>query len=394
MGDSYIYKNQKKLRWGYTTGTCAAAASLAAAVMLLGGRRTEQVAITTPKGIGLDLEVEDISMGQAFVSCGVRKDAGDDPDVTDGLTVYSRITVCGERDICKSGFYEYKNDQFCLRLVGGVGVGTVTKDGLSCEVGKAAINPVPRQMIFRQVADQCMEYGFKGFLQIEISVPGAVEVAKRTFNSKLGIQGGISILGTSGMVEPMSESAILETIRLELRQKVLAGYERVIIAPGNYGEAFLEHSLGIGLDQAVKCSNFIGSTIDMAVEEGVKALFLVGHGGKLLKLAAGIMNTHSSVADGRMEILAAYGAACGAGCSLVNLILDAITVDEGLRLLETREGLREQVMERIMERITEHLKQRAAGRLDIQALVFTNERGILGMTPGASGMLARLKANQ
>ena len=196
------------------------------------------------------------------------------------------------------------------------------------------------------------------------------------------------------MVEPMSESALLETIRLELRQKVLAGYERVIIAPGNYGEAFLEHSLGIGLDQAVKCSNFIGSTIDMAVEEGVKALFLVGHGGKLLKLAAGIMNTHSSVADGRMEILAAYGAACGAGCSLVNLILDAITVDEGLRLLETREGLREQVMERIMERITEHLKQRAAGRLDIQALVFTNERGILGMTPGASGMLARLKANQ
>ena len=132
----------------------------------------------------------------------------------------------------------------------------------------------------------------------------------------------------------------------------------------------------------------------MAVEEGVKALFLAGHGGKLLKLAAGIMNTHSSVADGRMEILAAYGAACGAGCSLVNLILDAITVDEGLRLLETREGLREQVMERIMERITEHLKQRAAGRLDIQALVFTNERGILGMTPGASGMLARLKANQ
>lgn len=391
MEESYIYKNQKKLRWGYTTGTCAAAASLAAAVMLLGKKRTEQAAILIPKGVRLELGVEDISMGPDFASCGVRKDAGDDPDVTHGLMIYSEIRLCREDELWKSGYYEYKSHQFCLRLTGGVGVGLVTKEGLSCEVGKAAINPVPRQMIFEQVAGQCVEYGFKGLLSIEISVPGAAEVAVRTFNSKLGIQGGISILGTSGMVEPMSEAALLATIRLELRQRVLGGRKRIIMAPGNYGEAFLQQALGIGLEHSVKCSNFVGNSIDMAVEEGAEGIFLVGHGGKLLKLAAGIMNTHSSWADGRMEILAAYGAACGGDSDLVNRILDAITVDEGLRLLETKKGLREQVMERVMERIGAHLRHRAGGRLEIQALVFTNERGILGMTQGAEDMLAYFK---
>ena len=396
MGDSYIYKNQKKLRWGYTTGTCAAAASLAAAVMLLGRNRTGQVSVETPKGIRLDLEVEDISMERRSVSCGVRKDAGDDPDVTDGLVVYSRVSFDWEENAADDvenhagGYYEYKNDEICLRLTGVVGVGRVTKEGLSCEVGKAAINPVPRQMIFRQVEDICARYRYRGMLWIEISVPGALEVSGRTFNSKLGILGGISILGTSGMVEPMSETALLETIRLELRQKVLAGHSRLVVTPGNYGEAFLRDHLKIGLGQAVKCSNFIGNTIDMAVEEGAEGILLVGHGGKLIKLAAGIMNTHSSVADGRMEVLAAYGAACGADAYLVSRLLKAITVDEGLRLLETREGLRNQVMDLVMERVDEHLKRRAAGRLEIEAVVFTNERGILGITRGAARLLERV----
>lgn len=389
MGDSYIYKNQKKLRWGYTTGTCAAAASLAAAVMLLGGKRMGQVSIMTPKGVRLELEVEDISMGQEAVSCGVRKDAGDDPDVTDGLVVCSRVGTDWKTVQEKSGCYEYEKDGICLHLTGGVGVGTVTKNGLSCEVGKSAINPVPRRMIFEQVWEVCARYRYRGDLWIEISVPGGVEVAERTFNGKLGIMGGISILGTSGMVEPMSETALLETIRLELRQKILEGHRQVLVTPGNYGESFLGEHLGIGLGQAVKCSNFVGDTIDMAVEEGAEGILLVGHGGKFVKLAAGIMNTHSSMADGRMEILAAHGAACGADRELVCRILEAVTVDEGFRLLETVEGLRETVMERIMERIDGHLKRRSGGRIAAGAVMFTNERGILGMTPGAARMLER-----
>ena len=399
MGDSYIYKNQKKLRWGYTTGTCAAAASLAAAVMLLRGRRMEQVSLTTPKGVRLDLEVEEMETGENCVCCGVRKDAGDDPDVTDGLMVYSQVRLPDadsggagdareagdDRNAC--GDYVYEKDGLRLILSGGVGVGRVTKCGLSCEVGKAAINPVPRQMIFEQVAGVCRESGFKGVLSIEIRVPEALKVADKTFNSRLGIQGGISILGTSGMVEPMSETALLDTIRLELRQRIRKGEKNLLVTPGNYGENFVGTVLGLGLGQAVKCSNFIGSTIDMAVEEGAESILLIGHGGKLIKLAAGIMNTHSSWADGRMEILAAHGAACGAKRELVEQIMEAVTVDEGLRLLETEDGLREQVMKRVMARLEQYVKRRAGGRLRAEVIVFTNERGILGATTGADDML-------
>lgn len=390
MADSYIYKNQKKLRWGYTTGTCAAAASLAAAVMLLQGRRMEQVPLTTPKGVRLDLEVEEMDTGENRVSCGVRKDAGDDPDVTDGLMVYSQVRLPDADSVDVSGAggdYVYEKDGLRLNLSGGVGVGRVTQCGLSCEVGKAAINPVPRQMIFEQVAGVCRESGFKGVLSIEIRVPGAFKVADKTFNSRLGIQGGISILGTSGMVEPMSETALLDTIRLELRQRIRKGEKNLLVTPGNYGENFVGNVLGLGLGQAVKCSNFIGSTIDMAVEEGAESILLIGHGGKLIKLAAGIMNTHSSWADGRMEILAAHGAACGAKRELVEQILEAVTVDEGLRLLETEDGLREQVMKRVMGRLEQHMKRRAGERLRAEAIVFTNERGILGATTGADDLL-------
>lgn len=397
----------RQLRWGYTTGTCGAAASLAAAVMLLGGVRQEQAVLMTPKGIELELEIQDISSGEGWVRCGVKKDAGDDPDVTNGMVIFSRVSKSSgtggssssgsradaEKEL-KSGAYIYKNEDIVLVLRGGVGVGTVTKPGLSCEVGMPAINPVPREMIFSQVEAVCRRFAFKGQLEIEIQVPGGAETAERTFNPRLGILGGISILGTSGIVEPMSEKALLETIGLELRQKHLEGRERLIIAPGNYGTAFLKNCLGVDLDQAVKCSNFIGRTLDMAAEEGLKAVLLVGHGGKLIKTAAGIMNTHSSVADGRMEILGAYGAACGAEPELVDQLLKAVTVDQGLELLETRPGLREQVMERIMERIACHLGARAGEGLKIEVIVFTNERGILGMTPGAQALLDRIKTQE
>ena len=243
----------------------------------------------------------------------------------------------------------------------------ITKPGLSCKVGEPAINPVPRSMIFSHVEAVCREAGFAGSLWISISVPGGEEIAGRTFNPRLGIQGGISILGTSGIVEPMSRKALLETIRLELRQKAGRGAAAV---PGNYGEQFLAEKLGIPPERVVICSNYIGETLDMAAEEGVKELLLAGHGGKLIKVAAGIMDTHSRIADGRMEILAAWGAACGAQQSLVRQILGAVTVDQGLALLETCPGLRERTMERIMERAAFYLEQRAGKALHVEALIF------------------------
>lgn len=390
MEEMYVYKNQKKLRWGYTTGTCGTAASMAAALMLLGQKRVGQVKVSTPKGLDLDLEIEEIRFTKEQAVCAVRKDSGDDPDVTNGIAIYSRVSFRDDKPETEG--YIWENEVIRLHLTAGEGVGIVTKPGLACEVGKPAINPVPREMIFTHVERACRQYGFQGSLHIEIFIPQGIEISKKTFNPRMGIKGGISLLGTSGMVEPMSEKALTDTIQLELHQKHVAGLKSMILTPGNYGESFLRDELNVNLDYAVKCSNFIGDSLDMAVQENIEEVLLVGHGGKLIKLAAGVMNTHSSVADGRMETLAAWGGARGAGPELIREILESVTVDQGLKLLETVPGLREKVMEQVVRRAWEHLTLRAGESMKVECILFTNERGILGMSPGAMDMLKRILA--
>lgn len=390
MRKMYTYKNQKKLRWGYTTGTCGAAASMAAAIMLFEQKRIGQVKVSTPKGVDLDLEIEEVRFSGDQAVCAVRKDSGDDPDVTNGIAIYARVSYEGN----KSGEegYIWENKDIRLHLTAGEGVGTVTKPGLACDVGKPAINPVPREMIFAHVEKVCRQFDYRGSLYIEIFIPQGLEISKKTFNPRMGIKGGISLLGTSGMVEPMSEKALTDTIRLELHQKHVAGINSMILTPGNYGESFLRDELNVNLDYAVKCSNFIGESLDMAVQEKIEEILLVGHGGKLIKLAAGVMNTHSSVADGRMETLAAWCGACGGKAELIREILESVTVDQGLKLLETVTGLREKVMEQVVRRAWEHLVLRAGESMKVECILFTNERGILGMSPGAREMLERILA--
>ena len=394
MEESYVYRQQKKLRRGYTTGTCAAAASLAAAALLLQNESTDlPVTVDTPKGIRLDLEAELVKAGEDFRICRVQKDGGDDPDVTSGMWIYARVgfSCSGEE---KSGWIEYKNDKITLYLSGGVGIGVATKPGLSCKVGEYAINPVPRAMIFQHVEKVCRSQGFEGTLWVEISAPEGEERGRKTFNSRLGILGGISILGTSGIVEPMSQEALLKSIELEITQKVLEGCSDLVMVPGNYGLDFAAGQLGLNLGEAVKCSNFLGASIDMAVQAGAKGLLLIGHMGKLVKLAAGIMNTHSREADGRMEILAAYSGALGAPPNLIRRILDAVTVDQALNLMEEADGLLPEVMEEVTRAAYRHLKKRAGEELEAEAILFTNERGILGKTPGADRLLARIRENK
>ncbi len=392
MENTYIYKQQKKLRCGYTTGTCAAAASMAAAAMLLGEEAVEQVSVETPGGVRFLLSVEEIRRASGWVSCAVRKDGGDDPDVTHGMQICARVGVTPPEPEIPGGWYEYKNGGLTLKIKGGVGIGLVTKAGLSCQVGKHAINPVPRDMIFKHVERVCAGRDFAGTLWIVIFAPEGEARALDTFNGRLGIRGGISILGTTGIVEPMSEAALLATIRLDIRQQAAGGPGTLVLTPGNYGETFVRERLGLDLDRAVKCSNYIGASIDMAVEEGIREVLLVGHAGKLVKVAAGIMNTHSSVADGRMEILAAHGAACGAGPELVERILESITVDQALEYMEQVPGLGQAVMDRVIRRMDGCLRRRAGTAMKIEAAVFTNARGLLGRTKGADGLIEKIKA--
>lgn len=370
--------------------------------MLLTKERMESIRLMTPKGVDLFLSIEEIRQEKDMVSCAVRKDAGDDPDATDGAFIYAKAEYLPKPGSFPKEDLDTENavnacyqtgDGPALYLDGGTGVGRVTKPGLSCPVGKAAINPVPREMIFGEVKKICEELGFTGRLKITISVPEGERIAEKTFNPCLGITGGISILGSSGIVEPMSEAALIETIRLSMKQKAALGETSLLLVPGNYGEMFLKETFHIHPDRAVKCSNYIGETLDMAAELGFQTVLLIGHGGKLIKLAAGIMNTHSSMADGRMEILAAWAGACGAEKGAIQQILNAITVEQALEILE-EQGLKELVLEQIMKRIQFYLKKRAGGKVWAEAILFTNQKGVLGMTSEAGRLLEEIPREQ
>ena len=368
------------MRYGFTTGSCAAAASKAAAYMLLSGRKKKKITIETPKGIPYTAEILAIRRGENEVSCAVRKDGGDDPDVTSGALIGAKVTY-GRADV------------FQIMIEGGRGVGRVTRPGLDQPVGNAAINHVPREMIIREVTQVCQLLDYKGTLEIEIFVPEGEELAAHTFNSRLGITGGISILGTSGIVEPMSSRALLDTIRVELRQRRALGFDYVAVSPGNYGLDFMKQRYGYDLDRSVKCSNFIGETVDMAIEEGFQRLLLTGHIGKLIKVAGGIMNTHSREADCRLELLCAFAAKQGVEPDKLCAILDCITTTQALQILE-ESGRREAVMAYAMERILWYLDRRAQGKLEIDCIMFDNEYGELAGSKGVEAWFTLLAQEQ
>jgi len=374
MLEKYVSKGSKKLRCGFTTGTCAAAASAGAARMLLSGKVIENITVITPSGNSVTVGLTDIKKENAYVSCAVQKDSGDDPDVTDKILVYS--TVSYE----KSG----------ITVDGGEGVGRVTKKGLKQQIGEAAINPVPRKMIEEQLKTAASDYSYDGGLKAVISVPMGIQIAKKTFNPRLGIEGGISILGTTGIVEPMSEQALIDTISVELDVRKAENEEFIIVTPGNYGQDFLRDNLGIAVDKCVKCSNFIGDTIDMCIEKGFKSMLLVGHIGKLSKLGCTIYNTHSRYADGRMEAFALCAALCGAEREVLENILGCITTDAALEILK-KEGIFDETIKMLEKRIDRSLKLRAKGSIEIGMITFSEEYGILCKTENADNMLEKLK---
>lgn len=378
--EQYLYKNHKKLRYGYTTGSCAAAAAKAAAWMLLSEETVRFVDLMTPKGILLHLEILDAVRTKESVRCAVQKDGGDDPDVTNGIRIYAEVSFAKDQKNKEDPSHNPDSPKDLIRIDGGKGVGRVTKPGLEQPVGAAAINQVPRRMIYENVREICVRFGYTGSVDVRISIPEGEALAKKTFNPRLGIQGGISVLGTSGIVEPMSEQALIDTIRVEIRQKLAAGTKYLLLVPGNYGLEFLEHyGHGLCLEDAVKCSNFIGEALDAAVEFGAKGVLLVGHIGKLVKLAGGIMNTHSHHADARMELLTVHAALLGAPTALLTQMMECVTTDDALGCLQVA-GLTKGVMERLMERMEYYVNQRVQNHLELGVLTFSKVYGILGQT--------------
>ena len=374
LEDYYVIRGNKKMRFGYTTGSCAAAACKGATEILLGGKLQETVTLMTPKGILLTLELKDIQIETDKVTCAIRKDAGDDPDTTTGILVYATVEKTKEQGIT---------------LDGGIGVGRVTKAGLSQKIGEAAINPVPKSMILRAATEIAEKYDYEGGLKIIISVPEGVEIGKKTFNPRLGIVGGISILGTSGIVEPMSEAALVQSIRVEMKQHFSQGEEYLLVTPGNYGADYLREHMDLPYEKNIKCSNYVGETIDMAIDMGVKGILFIAHIGKFVKVAAGIMNTHSHSADARMEVLASNAIRAGAPLECAKEILNASTTDEALDILN-RYQMTQGTMKEVLDRIQFYLNHRSYEQILLGAVVFSNTCGYLGQTADAAKLIEKI----
>ena len=370
----YVIRDGKRLRMGYTTGSCAAAAAKAAAWMLLSGRRKETIRLMTPKGVELTLAVRDIRLSPDCVSCAIQKDSGDDPDITRDTLIYAEVR---------------KTEDAGIGIDGGQGVGRVTKPGLDQPVGAAAINSVPRRMIGENVSEVCALLGYSGGLRVVISAPEGEMLAKKTFNPRLGIVGGISILGTTGIVEPMSEQALVDTIRVELRQRRESGADYVLLSPGNYGADYIKDVMGIDPATAVMTSNFIGDSLEMCRELDFRGALLIGHIGKLVKLAGGMWNTHSRYGDCRMDILAACAAAEGLHGAAAEELLQCATCDDALRLLKENDCF-DAVLRRLAARIGT-MMQYKSGEMETGAILFSKEYGYLCQTQGAAELLRRIR---
>ena len=369
--EEYQFSQGKNLRCGYTTGSCATAAAKAAATMLLIGERVESVRIDTPKGIVLSLEPLEVEQTADYVSCAIRKDSGDDPDDTNGILVFAKVEKVSEPGV---------------HIEGGVGVGRVTKPGLACAQGGPAINPTPRRMITSEVTSVMEQVGYTEGLLVTISIPEGVEIAKKTFNPRLGIVGGLSVLGTSGIVEPMSEKALIETMYVEMRAQQARGNKNLLVFFGNYGEDFTRDVMQLDLEGAVTCSNFVGELLDYAVFLGFETLLLIGHSGKLVKLAQGVMNTHSKYADCRTELFALQAMFHGASIEVGKEIYGCLTTDEVTKILK-RENLFEPVMEEVTEKIDFYMQHRVHGKIKTAAFMFSNVYGILGKTKYADALI-------
>lgn len=380
------------MRHGFTTGSCAAAAAKAATIMLLSGNTKSNIEIITPAGVSYATDILEITKSDNRVSCAVKKDAGDDPDVTDGIMIVATIEHINEAMYQDAKDYNNDSKPFFedkILIYGGIGVGKVTKKGLTQEIGEAAINETPRKMIASEIRQVCESYDYDGYLRVTISAENGEEIAKKTFNERLGIVGGISILGTSGIVEPMSQQAIIDTIRVEMKQRRAYGEETLVITPGNYGRDFIGANYDYDLEKAVKISNYVGKSIDIACELGFKKVLLVGHIGKLVKIAGGIMNTHSKEADCRMEIMSAAALLCDGPKELAVKILSCVSTDAAMEVAR-QYGYDKPMAEVIFEKIVANLNRRAEGKLQIECLLFSNEYGVLGATAGAEEMLKRI----
>lgn len=362
--NQYELVNGKNLKCGFTTGSTAAAAAKAATELLINNEYYENIELILPSGQKLIIETKFLEKHENYALCSIIKDAGDDPDITNGVEIFVKVCKTKENEV---------------KIKGGIGVGKVTKKGLAIEIGESAINPVPRQMIIENLNEYIKDRDFG--LEVEVSVPNGEALTKRTLNGKLGIIGGISILGTTGIVKPMSEEAFKKSIDIEF-DVILSEFEKkeIVFTFGNYGKKFAIEKLGINEKEILITSNFLGYLLERASNKNIEKIKIIGNIGKVIKVAGGIFHTHSRVADGRLEILTANALLCGEKRENLIKIMNSNTTEEAIDYIENKE-----VFSFLADKVKEKCEQftkRCGKDIIVDVLIFSNEIGELGRSKG------------
>jgi len=359
---------RRVLRYGITTGACAAASAKAALITLL-NKPVDRVGIPSPIGIRFEILVkESRKLSENTAVAYVIKDSGDDIDITNKLEISATVRLTDDGKIV---------------IKGGNGIGIATKPGLPVSIGEPAINPIPRKMI-EDAIKEVLPPG-KG-VEVLLSVIGGERIAEKTLNPKLGVIGGISILGTTGVVKPLSMDAYRRSLISQIDVAIAQGYERIFITPGNIGERLAKQVFKVSEDAIIQTGDFMGYMLNKAVEKGVKEIIILGHPGKLVKLAAGIFNTHHKVGDARKEVIAAYAGANGANKELISMILQSNTTEEIIELLKQNDLLQPTFNE-IAKRISLRSMERIENKAKIGAILVSLDGNILGMDENARCML-------
>jgi cobalt-precorrin-5B (C1)-methyltransferase len=352
------------LKFGITTGATAAAAAKAATIAAL-KEPVDRVVIPTPIGLRFEVPVKSSKKLAVDTAEAVAvKDAGQDIDATDKMEIIATVKITDDKKIT---------------IKSGVGVGVVTKPGLQVPIGEGAINPVPRSMINEAVKEALPED--KG-AEVIISAPEGANIAKKTTNAKLGVKGGVSILGTTGVVKPLSLEACRRSLVPQIDVAIARGYKRIVFVPGNIGEKIAKEKFNVPEDAIVQTGDFVGYMLDKAVEKDVKEIIFIGHSGKIVKLAANIFNTHHKVGDARNEVIASYAGAVGASTQTINDLLAANTSDEASEILR-QTGFLEQTYNRIAARVHQRVSDRVENKIRISIVIVAMDGKVLGMDNNA-----------
>jgi cobalt-precorrin-5B (C1)-methyltransferase len=358
-------ESKEKLRTGFTTGTASAASSKAAILAIINQKKIDSVEVILPKGDSIPIKIQSCKFEEEKSTCSVIKDGGDDPDVTHGAEIIVNVSLTSNTNQ--------------IEIDGGDGVGVVTKPGLGLEINKPAINPVPKKMIIENVSKVAKNILKKNGIKIIISVPKGKELALKTDNPRLGIVGGISILGTSGIVIPYSTASFAASVRQNLDVSLAMGNDTVVLTTGGRSEEFAKKIVELPEHSFVQMGDFAGYTIQQCAKKEIKKAFVAGFIGKLAKMAAGVKQTHVKGSKVDTNFLAELAKSCGANEKTIDQIRNANTARhvQDIVLENKVKGF----FDKVCSEVYKHMRKHSDEKVPIDVILFDFDGKILGRHP-------------